>query len=632
MDRKALGRAVRIGVSALLLLVGILFHDSLHGTPHRVGEYSVLISAYLLVGAPVLLRAASNIIRGRVFDEMFLMTVATAGAIAIHQLPEAVAVMLLYSVGEHLQDSAVGRSRRSISALMDLRPHNARIVEDTGISNVPLEQVRPSQVVEVLAGERVGLDGVVIEGNSAVDTSALTGESVPREVFPGDEVSAGFVNHEGRLRIRVTRPFAESSVSRILKLVQEAADRKAPTERFLSRFASVYTPVVVVTALAVAFLPPLILPGATLSEWVYRALVMLVISCPCALVVSVPLGYFGGIGGASRSGILVKGATVLDALRNVVAVVLDKTGTITKGTFTVTRVVPRNGHTEDEVLRYAALAEAHSNHPIAVSIRAAYRGDVDTAQVTDVREDRGYGVVARAAGVEVCAGSDRMLHREGIAHTDCDVHGTAVYVAVDRVFAGYLVIADQVKTEAPYAVRALRATGVRRIALLTGDNRQIAADVAAQTGIDEYYAELLPEEKIAKVDEIRQTLSGNDRAAFVGDGINDAPVLMHADVGIAMGDLGSDAAIEAADVVIMDDNVARLPAAIEIGRHTRKVVLQGITLALGIKVVFLLMGALGVATMWEAVIADVGVSVLAVLNATRTLRYSATSPGRHASI
>lgn len=618
--RTTVVRIARIGASVILLGIGIIFNQRLHDTPYSLAEYGVLIAAYLLVGAPVLIRATRNIAHGRVFNEMFLMSIATLGAVAIHKLPEAVAVMLFYSVGEYFQDLAVARSRRSISALMDLRPESARIVSEDSVSIVSPEDVEIGAVIEVLPGERVPLDGEVVLGESTVDTSALTGESVPRQVAPGDEVLSGFVNSEGKLRIRVSKLFAESSVVRILSLVQDAADRKAPTERFITKFASVYTPIIVAIALALAFVPPLLISGAELSDWVYRALVVLVISCPCALVLSIPLGYFGGIGGASRNHILVKGANYLDVLNRVSTVVLDKTGTVTKGVFRVTEVVPRNGHTAEELLRWAALAEAHSTHPIARSIREAHEGTTNGELVTEVTEDRGFGVRAIVDGRVVLAGSDRLLHREEISHTDCDVRGTVVYVTVDQTFVGYIVISDEVKDEAAGAVSELRSAGVDEIVMLTGDNRHIAADVAERIGVDHYFAELLPEEKVAKVEEMQRLLPDDRRLAFVGDGINDAPVLMCSDVGIAMGALGSDAAIEAADVVLMDDDVRRVPSAIRIGRHTRKIVLQNIVFALAVKSVFLIMGALGIATMWEAVIGDVGVSLLAVLNATRTLR------------
>lgn len=613
-------RVVRIGIAIILAVTGVAFYRALHATPYHIAEYLVFLSAYLLAGAPVLAGAVRNILRGKVFDEMFLMTIATLGAIAIHEFPEAVAVMLFYSVGEYVQDLAVGRSRRSIASLMDLRPESARVVTDETIRELSPEQVEVGAIIEVLAGERIPLDGEVIDGETSVDTSALTGESIPRSVSIGDTVFAGFVNDSGRIRIRVARRFSESSVSRILELVEDAASRKAPTERFISRFAQVYTPIMVAIAAVVAFLPPLIVPGALLSEWVYRALVVLVISCPCALVLSIPLGYFGGIGGASRHGVLIKGANFIDALKDVHTVVFDKTGTLTKGVFQVTKIVPRNGSDPDTILQWAAAVESQSSHPIARSIRDAYGSELDPVAIDELSEERGYGIVATVHGRRVIAGSDRLLHRERITHTDCDAEGTVVYLAVDGTYLGYMLISDEIKEEAADAISDLRACGVERIVMLTGDNEHIARRVSRDVGIDEYFAKLLPEEKVSRVEELAAELPDGKRLAFVGDGINDAPVLMRSDIGIAMGALGSDAAIEAADVVLMDDRVSGISRAIRIARFTRRIVLENIALALVVKATFLALGAIGIATMWEAVISDVGVSLLAVLNATRTLR------------
>ncbi|MFW5769528.1 MAG: heavy metal translocating P-type ATPase [Spirochaetota bacterium] len=615
-------RIGRIGLALALTVVGVIFHDVLHDTPLRTGEYAVFLTAYILVGWPVLAGAARNIMRGRVFDEMFLMSIATIGAIAIHELTEAVAVMLFYSLGEYVQERAVDRSRRSITSLMDLRPDFARTVSNGVTTEVDPESVEVGAVIEVRPGERIPLDGEVIRGESEVDTSALTGESVPRRVESGKSVLSGFVNGPGTIRVRVTRPFSKSSVSRILELVEDAAARKAPTERFITRLARVYTPIVVGIAAAIAFVPPVVIPGATLGEWVYRALVMLVISCPCALVISIPLGYFGGIGGASRNGILVKGANYLDALTDLSTVVVDKTGTLTRGTFEVVRTVPQDGFAREEILRLAALAESHSTHPIARSIRAAYSGDIDDDAVTDVREEKGFGVVAQADTRRIIAGSDRLLVREEIDYDEYEAEGTVVHVAVDGIYAGYIVIADTLKPDAAEAVAEIKKLGVESVVMLTGDNESIAKHIAEEAGIDAVYAGLLPEEKVAKVEEIAAALPEGKRLAFVGDGINDAPVLMRADIGIAMGALGSDAAIEAADIVLMDDRMGGVGDSIQAARRTRSVVLQNIWLALIVKGVFLTLGAFGIATMWEAVIADMGTSILAVLNATRTLRFS----------
>lgn len=619
---KAVRHVGRIVLAMLLAGSGLVFRQQLQMTAFQWAEYLVFLSAYFLVGAPVLLSAVRNILRGRVFDEMFLMTVATLGAVAINELAEAVAVMLFYSVGEYIQSIAVGKSRRSISALMDLRPDTTRLVTESGVSEVVPETVGIDAIIEVRPGERIPLDGEIIMGNSLVNTSALTGESVPRLVASGDSVLAGFVNDSATIRIRVTKPYAESSVARILELVEAAASRKAPTEKIISRFAAVYTPIMVAIAAAVAFLPPLFIPGAVLGDWVYRALVVLVISCPCALVISVPLGYFGGIGGASRKGILIKGANYIDTLNDVSTVVVDKTGTLTMGVFRVTQTVPRNGFDAEELLRLAAAAEAHSSHPIAGSIREAYGKPPELQDGISMKEEKGYGVIARVGKQEIMVGSDRLMHREDIEHTDCDIEGTVVYVACDRIYVGYIVIADELKAEAAQAMSDLHRLGVKQIVMLTGDNATVAAQTAKATGIDSWYAELLPEEKVAKLEELSAQLPKNEHLAFVGDGINDAPVLMRADVGIAMGALGSDAAIEAADVVLMDDRLDAISAAIRVAQHTQSVVVQNITMALLVKAGFLTLGAFGIATMWEAVIADVGVALLAVLNATRTLRYS----------
>ncbi|TDA70544.1 MAG: cadmium-translocating P-type ATPase [Clostridia bacterium] len=612
-----------IVVAGLLLAVGFIFHPPLHHTPYSWAEYVVLLTAYLLVGGPVIWTAIRNLARGQVFDENFLMTVATMGAIAIHQLPEAVAVMLFYAVGEYFQGRAVNRSRRSIAALLDIRPEYANLKINGETRPVPPEEVAVGQRIIVKPGERVPLDGEVVEGTSFLDTSALTGESVPRKVKSGDQVLAGMINGQGLLTVRVTKPYAESSVARILELVENAAGRKAPTEQFITAFSRYYTPVVVAGAAAVAVIPPMVLPGATFSIWLYRALVMLVISCPCALVVSIPLGYFGGIGGASRRGILVKGANFLDALTGLHTVVFDKTGTLTQGVFRVTRVVPYHGFAETELLALAAHAEAFSTHPIAQSIREAYGREIPPDMVDEYREIPGHGISALVDGKRVLAGNDRLMHREGIVHEICDLEGTGVHVAIDGTFAGYIVISDEVKTDARRAVARLKELGVRQMVMLTGDEETVARRVAESLGLDAYFAELLPGGKVEKVEDLQAALPDRRRQklAFVGDGINDAPVITRADVGVAMGALGSDAAIEAADVVLMEDAPSKLATAIEIARHTGRVVRQNVALALGVKGFFLLLGVFGVATIWEAVFADVGVALMAIFNATRTLRY-----------
>lgn len=618
-ERPGAWHLVRLIVSAVLFVVGLVFNRQLHDTPYAIAEYAVLLPAYFLVGWPVLKSALFDLVHGRVFNEMFLMTIATGGALLIHQIPEAVGVMLFYSIGEYFQDRAVEKSRKSIAGLMDIRPEFARVLENGGIRITAPESVNIGDLVEVRPGERIPLDGEITEGASFVDTASLTGESVPRPVGQGDSVLAGYVNDSGRLLVRVTAAFGQSSVARILDLVENAAANKAPTEKFISRFASVYTPVVVAVAAALAIFPPLFIPGATFSEYAYRALVLLVISCPCALVVSVPLGYFGGIGSASRHKLLVKGANYIDALTKVDTVVFDKTGTLTKGVFEVTDIVTRNGFPRDEILKFAAGAESLSSHPIARSIREA-AGDVPTA-TGNIEEIRGYGVIADVGGHNVMAGNDRLMHRNGILHDCCDVGGTVIHVAVDGVYAGYILISDVVKDEAASAVRELKALGVRRVVMLTGDTAAVADEVATTLGIDECYAELLPEDKVNMLATLKKSAAPGKKVVFVGDGMNDAPVIMRSDVGFAMGGLGSDAAIEAADVVVMDDHIARVPLALRISAFTHRVVLQNVVFALGVKGVFILLGAAGEASMWEAVIADVGVSLLAVLNAIRTVKY-----------
>jgi Zn2+/Cd2+-exporting ATPase len=609
-----------LGAGIALLVLGIFEEPALHASPFPWLEYVVFGVSYLLVGWNVLAAAARGIVRGRVFDENFLMTVATLGAFAIHQLAEAVAVMVFFKAGEILQSISVRRSRRSIRQLLELRPDTARLRRNGALLEVSPEQVAPGEFVVVRPGERIPLDGIVQSGAGFVDTSALTGEPTPRRIAPGQEVLAGFISTDGSIEIRVSRSAGESSAARIIHLVEEASQRKARTERFITRFARVYTPVVVGAAAAVAFLPPLLLSGAVLHDWVYRALTMLVISCPCALVISIPLGYFGGVGGASRHGILVKGSSYLDVLARVRTMVFDKTGTLTKGSFDVTSVQPRNGVSVPELLRYAALAEAHSNHPIAASIRRAYGGPVDGAPAADFREVGGEGVYATVEGHSIMAGNDRLLHHQEIMHDTCCVDGTAVHVAVDGRYAGYLVISDQPRNGAREAISGLRALGVTRTVLLTGDAREVAERTAAQLGMDEFHGDLLPGEKVAHLEALMGRSARGARTAFVGDGINDAPVLARADVGIAMGRSGADAAVETADVVLMSDNPGKVVEAIVRARRTRAIIIQNIVFALGVKAVFLSLGAFGVATMWEAVIADMGVAIAAILNAARAFR------------
>ena len=611
---------VLVGVVIALFVFGSVFEERLHNTPFSIAEYLVFIPAYLLSGWTVLTSAGRNILRGQVFDENFLMTIATVGAIAIHKLPEAVGVMLFFKIGELFQELAVSRSRRSISTLLEIRPDAANLKTANGIEIVSPERVKVGDTIIIKPGEKVPLDGEIIDGNSQVDTSALTGESVPRTVNVGETVLAGTINQTGVLTVIVTKLFGESSISRILDLVENASAKKAETEKFITKFARRYTPIVVISSLLVALIPPLVIPGATRAEWVYRALILLVISCPCGLVISIPLGYFGGIGGAAKRGILVKGSTFLDTLAGVKAIAFDKTGTLTKGVFKVTQIVPYNGFEQADLLRIGAEAEANSNHPIAKSIRTAYNRPIDESNISNYTEIAAHGIQATIEGKLVLAGNDRLMHRENIAHDTCSVEGTVVHLAVDRLYAGYIIIADEMKEDAVQAIRDLRAAGVERIMMLTGDSQAVAQRMAKTLGVDTFAAELLPEDKVAAIEKLLWEFSKKGKVAFVGDGINDAPVIARADVGIAMGGFGSDAAIETADVVLMTDSPSKVAEAIQVGRKTNAVVMQNIIFALTIKVIFIGLGLMGLATMWEAVFADVGVALVAIFNATRVLK------------
>ena len=581
-------------------------------------ELAIFLTSYLIVGYSVVLRAVKGIIRGQVFSENFLMTIATIGAFFVGEYPEGVAVMLFYLVGELFQDVAVNRSRRSISALMNIRPDYANLKIGDGTQKVSPEDVRIGDIIIVKPGEKVPLDGKVLTGTSMVDTSALTGESLPRELMPGSDALSGFINQNGVLTVEVRKTFGESTVSKILDLVQNAGSRKAPTENFISKFARYYTPAVVFGALAVAVIPPLLIQGATFSEWIYRALIFLVISCPCALVISIPLGFFGGIGGASKRGILVKGSNYLEALNDVDTVIFDKTGTLTQGVFKVTAIEPRT-LSKERLLEVAALTESYSTHPIALSIARAYGKLLDQSRVHDVQEVAGQGISAKVDGQRVLAGNTRLMEQNGIAFPMVDSLGSVVHMSIDGAYAGYLVISDEVKKDAAEAIRALRAAGVRKIAMLTGDLKLVGDQIGRDLGIDEVYSELLPADKVAKLEALDAKKGKKGKLVFVGDGINDAPVLARADIGIAMGGLGSDAAIEAADIVIMTDEPSKIATAIKIAKKTRTIVMQNIIFALGVKGVFLMLGATGHATMWEAVFADVGVAVIAILNSMRVM-------------
>lgn len=588
------------------------------GMPQPWTELVVFLIPYLIIGWDIVYKAFRGIKNGQVFDENFLMTVATFGAFGVCEFSEAVAVMLFYQVGELFQSYAVNRSRQSISDLMNICPEYANIEKDGQLEQVDPDDVEVDDIIVVQPGERIPLDGVVVGGESMIDTSALTGESVPRRAAAGDEIISGCVNGSGLLRVRVTKEFDDSTVARILELVENASSKKAKVENFITRFARYYTPAVVIAAVALAFVPPIVLGGG-FGEWIQRACIFLVISCPCALVISVPLSFFGGIGAASRIGVLVKGSNYLEAVSELDTVVFDKTGTLTKGEFKVTELHPA-GISEEELLELAAYAENYSTHPIAESIREAYREKIALDRISETNEISGHGIETMIDGHKVLAGNGRLMKSNNIPYQECDGIGTVIYLAKDGKFAGSILIADTIKPETEDAIRGLKAAGIRRTVMLTGDRKAVGEAVAAKVGIDQAYTELLPADKVQKVEEMLEEMTGKRKLAFVGDGINDAPVLSRADVGIAMGSMGSDAAIEAADIVLMDDNPAKIAGVVKIGRKTMAIAHQNIVFALAVKAVVLLMGAAGVANMWEAVFADVGVSVIAILNAMRALR------------
>ncbi len=630
LTRKQRKNLIRI-IAAAVLLIAVKILTAAVPVPAGI-VWALYLLPYAVIGWDILWKAVRNILNGQVFDENFLMALATVGAFGTGEYTEAVFVMLFYQVGELFQDYAVGKSRQSIAALMDIRPDVANLEgEDGTLEEVDPEDVEVGAVIVVKPGERVPLDGQVLEGSSALDTAALTGESVPRDVGPGDTVISGCVNQSGLLRVQVTRPCEESTVSKILDLVENAGEKKASSENFITKFARYYTPCVVLAALALFLLPtialalipagslPAFLAGTGWTAWLHRALIFLVISCPCALVISVPLSFFGGIGGASKCGILVKGSNYLETLAQTETVVFDKTGTLTKGTFTVTAIHPEAGFTEGQILEYAALAEQFSDHPISQSLRAAYGKPIDAGRVSGVEEIAGHGVSAMVDGKAVSAGNSRLMERQKIAYHPCELPGTIVHVTADGVYAGHILISDLPKPEAKTLVEGLKAAGVRKTVMLTGDAEAAASAIARDLGLDEYHAQLLPADKVERVEQLLAAKSQNGKLAFVGDGINDAPVLTRADIGIAMGALGSDAAIEAADIVLMDDNPAKIVTAMRISRKTLRIVKQNIWFALLVKFAVLLLGACGMASMWAAVFADVGVAFIAILNATRCL-------------
>lgn len=607
----------------ILLLTGLILGDKLQEPPLKMAGYLIYGTAYLIVGWKVLARAVRNIIHGQVFNEYFLMSIATLGAIILGEMAEAVAVMLFYVVGEFFQDVSVNRSRKSIQSLLELKPDYANLQQNGQIIKVAPESVFPGQLISVKPGEKVPLDGEVLEGISFVDTSPMTGESVPRKVKSGDEVLSGMINQNGSITVKVSRTFENSSLSGILELVENASSRKADTEKFITTFARYYTPVVVFAALLLAVLPPLLISGETFNDWVYRALVVLVVSCPCALVISIPLGYFGGIGAASRKGILVKGSNFLDALTQVKTMIFDKTGTLTRGEFKVSEVLTYAGFTKDEVLGFAALAESHSNHPIALSIVEATKNLNLSHSQGNVEEIAGHGIKAEIGNKKILVGNDRLMKLEQVTCAEMKSEtGTTVYVAVDGIFAGHIIISDSLKPDAADAIRKLKEQNIYTV-MLTGDNRSASESVAKKLLIDRVYSELLPEDKVSHLEMIMSE-KPHGKTAFTGDGINDAPVLARADVGIAMGALGSDAAVETADIVLMTDSPLKVAEAIGIAKQTRAVVWQNIFFALGVKLIFIGLGVAGIATMWEAVFGDMGVALIAVFNAMRI--YNSNTP------
>ena len=610
---------IKIIIAFILFLVSLIIKF-----PNEEINKYIYIIAYLIVGFEIIIKAIKNIFKGRVFDENFLMTIATIGAFAIGEFPEAVAVMLFYQIGELFQDYAVDKSRKSITSLMDIRPDYANVKRDGEISKINPEEVKIGETIIVKPGEKIPLDGTVIKGRSMLDTSSLTGESLPREVKENDEILSGCINQNGLLEIKVTKEFGQSTVSKILDLVENASSKKSKSENFITKFAKYYTPAVVIIAILLAAIPPLIIEGAEFTDWLYRALTFLVVSCPCALVISIPLGFFGGIGGASKRGILVKGSNYLEALSNTEIVVFDKTGTLTQGVFEVQKIETKNEIEKSEILKYAAYAENYSNHPIALSVKREYvdklKKEIDTKLISNVEEISGLGVNAKIEDKDILVGNKKLMEEKNIEYTKCNEIGTIIYVAINNKFAGYIVIADKIKNDSKKAIQNLKKNNITKTIMLTGDRKDVGEAVSKELGLDEVYTELLPDGKVEKVEELIKTKSQKGKLVFVGDGINDAPVLALADIGIAMGGLGADSTIEAADIVIMTDEPSKINDAIKISKKTMKIVKQNIIFAIAIKILVLILSAFGLSTMWEAVFADVGVSVIAIINSLRAMR------------
>lgn len=622
MSRKMSKQLIKIIISLLLVVISLLlkFDTELYSN-------ILYVIAYIIVGYDIVLKAVRNIFKGKVFDENFLMTVATIGAFCIGEFPEAVAVMLFYQIGELFQSYAVDRSRKSVASLMDIRPDYANVYREDEIERVDPDEVNIGEIILVKPGEKIPLDGIVVDGESMLNTQALTGESVPRKVTVNDEVLSGCINNDGILKIKVSKEFEESTVSKILDLVENASSRKSKSENFISKFAKYYTPIVVIVSVALAVIPPLVIKEALFSDWLYRALSFLVVSCPCALVISIPLSFFGGIGAASKIGVLIKGSNYLEALASAEIVVCDKTGTLTEGVFKVQKI-KAIGYSDDELLRYAAYAEGFSNHPISISLKQAYNKEINEKLVTETQEISGKGVLAKVDGKMVLVGNEKIMKEYNIKFQKSEETGTIVYVAINDEFAGTILIADKIKEDSYKAVKLFKNNNVKKVVMLTGDRDNISESVANELNLDEYHAELLPQDKVSWVEKLMTQKSSGGKLIFVGDGINDAPVLALSDIGVAMGGLGSDAAIEAADVVIMTDEPSKIASSVQISKKTMRIVKQNIVFAIAVKIGVLILSAFGVSTMWEAVFADVGVSVLAIVNALRVLRIKNTYNNR----